>query len=76
MKKYKELRAIAEVLNVIGWLVIATGIVGAIIALAVGGDVTRIGLLIGQAFGGLVFLAISELAKVLMDIEENTRPKV
>ncbi len=82
--KYGLLRTIARVLKIIAWIVLAVGLIAAIVALtSMGGSADTLtralnGVLavVGPLMGIIWFLqlfALGSVISLLIDIEENTR---
>ena len=75
-KKYPALRTISNILGVSGWVI---AVIGVIVSIYIFGEEeldglsTIIPILIGTAVITISFLAFSELIKLLIDIEKNTR---
>ncbi|AKM84845.1 MAG: hypothetical protein VE98_C0001G0388 [candidate division Kazan bacterium GW2011_GWA1_50_15] len=87
MKKFKMLRTLVYVLRAIGWLVFASGIALAVVAmfspnilsnygvqLAQGSAwVTALGVLLISVLYTILFLAVAEQILLLVSLEENMR---
>jgi len=75
-KKYPALLTISKIMNILGWVIAAIGVIISVYIFrhdGPGGIVTAILILIGTVFLTLSFLAYSELIKLLIDMERNTR---
>jgi len=77
MSRYPALVIIATFFRVVGVLCITGGIFGALFALSAGVEDVRLMVFATYAgaplLSGILFLAMGESTKVIVDIEENTR---
>ena len=75
-ENYPALRTISNILGVSGWVIAIIGVIASLYIFGyegLDGTVTGILILVGTVFLTLSFLAYSELIKLLIDIEKNTR---
>ena len=77
MEKYPFLRYATAVLRILGWIVLAIGVIGSIVFGIMTGGVTgafyAIGGVIFSFLAWLFLLANRELIYILVHVEENTR---
>jgi len=72
---YPALRVISIVLEIFSFLMVVTGLIGAIVISKVEGDLWPFGILalVGAIVSAIILIAIAELVKVLADISISTR---